>query len=123
MDTYSKRKSVKTTSGINIVAGVWLIAAPFVLAFTESTDALWNHIVVGLIVLILAAIRVNQPANSAWMSWVNVVLGIWLVVAPFLIGFEETPLWNSVISGIVVVVMGAWSASTSPATGRPHAPA
>jgi len=113
MDTDKTRSSVWAASGINIVAGAWLIAAPFVLGFADSVDALWNYLIVGLIVLVLAAIRVSQWAENAWMSWVNVGLGVWLMIAPFLMGFGETALWNSIGAGIVVAVMGGWSASAS----------
>ena len=108
-----ERKTVKATSGVNVVAGVWLIAAPFVLGFTEVADEMWNHIIVGLCVLILAAIRVGQWQSNAWMSWVNLALGAWLIIVPFTLNFAETALWNSVIVGIVVAVMGGWSAAAS----------
>jgi hypothetical protein len=35
---------------INLIVGVWVLIAPFVLAFTDQTGATWNHIIVGIIV-------------------------------------------------------------------------
>lgn len=116
MRTDQERKTVKATSGVNVVAGVWLIAAPFVLGFTGVADEMWNHIIVGLCVLILAAIRVGKWHSNSWMSWVNVVLGAWLIIVPFTLNFAETTLWNSVIVGLVVAVMGGWSAAASQST-------
>lgn len=41
---------------VNIVAGIWLIISPFVLGFTTNTAAMWNAIILGIIVLVIAAV-------------------------------------------------------------------
>lgn len=48
---------------INLLIGVWLIIAPFVLAFTADMGAMWNHIIVGLLIGgdALWAMSVPQP--------------------------------------------------------------
>ena len=40
---------------ISVVAGIWLVIAPFVLAYSELSTALWNDIIVGVIIVVLAA--------------------------------------------------------------------
>jgi hypothetical protein len=42
--------------------------------------------------------------------WVNVVIGIWLIVAPWVLGFSDNVLvkWSSVICGLILVAMNAW---------------
>lgn len=40
-------------SWINFLAGIWLILSPFVLG-NFSTQAFWNNIIVGAIVLVLS---------------------------------------------------------------------
>ena len=39
---------------VNVVLAVWLIASPFALEFASHTTVLWNHIIVGVLVGILA---------------------------------------------------------------------
>lgn len=41
------------------------------------------------------------------LSWANFVLGLWLIIAPFALGYSSVPAatWNSVIVGIVVAVL------------------
>jgi len=41
---------------INIIAGVWLIIAPFVLGYSTNQSALVNDIVVGVVVGIVSLI-------------------------------------------------------------------
>lgn len=110
----TRRSTVRASSGVNVVLGVWLIAAPFVLAYSEVRAAMWNDVIVGVVILALAGYRVAQPAQSAGLSWVNVVLGIWLIAAPFALGYGDTTaaMWNDVIVGIAVAVLGAVSAMT-----------
>jgi SPW repeat len=40
---------------VNVALGAWLIASPFILGFSAISAALWNQLVVGLLVLVLAA--------------------------------------------------------------------
>ena len=110
-------QQVKVLSGINLVLGAWLIIAPFVLGFTNMV-ALWDSIIVGAIVLILAWIRVANPVSGSGVSWVNAVLGVWLIIAPFILGFSGMAgaTWDNIIVGAAVVIFGAWSALTTPTT-------
>ena len=113
---------VRTASGLNILAALWLIVAPFVLALTGNMQVFWDSVIVGVIVLVLAAIREFSPAHNVWLSWVNVVLGLWLIVAPFALGFTtlSLTLWNSVLVGVVIAVLAFWSAMTARNTAVPH---
>lgn len=36
--------------GVNLALGLWLIAAPFVLNFSNVGPALWNHVIVGILI-------------------------------------------------------------------------
>jgi hypothetical protein len=44
---------------INLALGIWLAAAPWVLGFAGITNAMWTHLVVGLLV----------AAAAAWEIW------------------------------------------------------
>ncbi len=108
------RSTVKRTSGTNLAAGIWLILAPFILGYSAVTAALWNDILIGLAVTGLAWVRVAKPMERG-ASWTNVVLGVWLLAAPFALGYSATAaaMWNDIVIGIVVVVLGVWSAMAS----------
>ena len=70
------------TSWINIVLGIWVIVSAFVLA-SHSSKAIWNNVVVGAVVGILALIRWGMH-QMGW-SWLNLILGMWLVISPFVL--------------------------------------
>lgn len=43
-----------------VLAGIWLIIAPFVLNYSETTAALWNDIVAGIIIAVVAIFGYSQ---------------------------------------------------------------
>ena len=53
-------------SWINAVLGVWLFAAPFVLSYPTGSAALWNDIILGIIIGISALISALtvQPSDQ-----------------------------------------------------------
>ena len=101
-------------SGINILVGIWLILAPFILAYTGLQVAMWNDIILGVLVGVIALIRTFGTAQAG-TSWINVLLGIWLIIAPFVLNYGDnaTPRWNDVILGILIVIF-AWSSAAVP---------
>lgn len=107
-------------SVLNMIAGLWLIISPFILGFTTRAAAMWVAVVVGIIVMLLACIRAANPQRHIGLSWLNLLLGLWLIVAPFVLGFAAaTPTWNSVILGIIVALLAIGGASSVPAMTRP----
>src|SRR5262249_4669163 len=92
-------RSASGNSWVNIVLGIWVIISPFVLGI-PTPKGIWNNIVIGAMVGILAIIRwrMHQPG---W-SWLNLILGIWLVISPFVLFLSGAAMWNNVILGIIV---------------------
>lgn len=63
--------SMRWTSWINALAGIWMIVAPFATGYT-ATVAYWNEVILGIIVAVMALwnagiitsdTRRNQPAS------------------------------------------------------------
>lgn len=101
-------------SGLVLLAGVWLVIAPFALGYADAgRPAFWNDVVTGALIALLALPRAVLPRSVPWLSVVNAALGAWLIAAPFALGYREsTPsaVGNDVIMGILVVVAAGTSA-------------
>ncbi|HEX5429972.1 MAG TPA: SPW repeat protein [Patescibacteria group bacterium] len=108
------RATTNTASTINLLAGIWLIISPFILNYSGLGVSATNSVILGIIIGILAIIRMSTP-NSAWASWINFLLGLWMIIAPFSLGHGAVSavVTNSVILGIIVAVFGLTSALTS----------
>src|SRR5579863_8207558 len=71
----------------NLLLGVVLFASPWFFAHASRTAGfdLWLSSAAIIIVSIAAMI-----AYSTWEEWINLALGLWLVVSPWLLGFPHT---------------------------------
>ena len=53
-----------------------------------------------------------------WQDWANLVLGLWLVLSPLILGFSGTSsaTWNAVILGLLVGLLALSVAREKPKT-------
>ena len=95
---------------LNLVIGALLFIAPWVLGYAGVTGAAWTAWLTGIIIAVVAVIALVQRAQ--WEDWVELVLGVWVVASPWIIGFAGVAdaMWAHVVLGFVLAVIGAWSA-------------
>jgi SPW repeat len=77
--------------------GIWLCLSPWVLRFDLQPTETRAAVISGM--LIILAEVVTLSAYRAWEEWINVLLGAWLIVAPWVFGIAG---W--VASGDFIVV-------------------
>lgn len=102
--------SMKWQDWVTLVVGIWLFFSPWLLGFHAAMPAAsWNFFVVGIAFVIFAAFGLNL--RTAWEEWVNLALGIWMVVSPWVLAFHATvdARDDAVIVGLIVVVMAIWT--------------
>jgi len=100
---------------VNLIFGVWLFISPFTLGYQSVGGvAAWNSYILGVAVAVFAIWALSQP--RVWEEWVNLVLGIWLIISPFVLGFtgDSAALWNNIILGILVGGDALWAAMQPP---------
>lgn len=104
------RTSGRLQDWFNLILGVWLVIAPFVGVGMTSDAAAWNSYVAGVAVAILAGAAIARP--QAWEEWVNLLIGLWLVLAPFVLGFTDQPgpMWNQIVIGLLIGADALWAA-------------
>ncbi len=96
------RGNVAAAALLNLLAGAWLIASPFVLGY--GVEARVNAIVCGGLVAVLALLRTGAW-RAEWLSLLNVGLGIWLFGSGFWLAESPAATWNSWLLGIAIVVL------------------
>jgi hypothetical protein len=114
MDTYRYR-SFSVPSGLNFAAAVWLIISPWVLGFNDFTAMTWNLVISGAVVLLFSGVRLWGTNAISSLSWINAAIGVWVFISPWVFGDSAVAsiLWDCVITGAVVFLLGAWSAMVS----------
>lgn len=107
----STDSSIRTMSIANLIFGVWLIISPYILSYNTG-QARWEQTIAGIVVAILALVRWASPAQM-WASWINFLIGVWLIIAPYATGYQSSAAkWNEVIFGIIIAIVGISNALT-----------
>lgn len=93
---------------INLLLAVALFLSPWVVGFATEQYATWNAWACGVLV---AAVAIGAlGAFKEWEEWVNLLLGIWLVAAPWVLGFAAViPARGAHITfGLLIAAVAAW---------------
>jgi hypothetical protein len=118
-DNFPARPGVgnRTASRLNVVAGIWLILSPWTVGLSWPPVACADTLLVGIVVLIVAAIRLSTP-HTTLLSWINFLLGMWLFLSPFLLSFwvVSSATANAMILGGLIGVLGLGAAQAPHST-------
>ena len=102
----------------NLTIGLFLFASPWLFAFTDENARIdiWAS---SFLVAATSIIAIIMFSN--WEEWLNLLLGFWLVVSPWTLGFTHTRAMHiSIGTGIVVTFMAAlelWLVNCDPQQG------
>jgi hypothetical protein len=108
----------------NLILAIWLFISPWVLQFVGAAQvapagvvngpsvavghAAWNAWVLGVIVFLVALSAIGSW--EVWQEWWNLVLGAWIFVAPWALGFVGLPRanWDHWFVGAVIFLLALW---------------
>jgi hypothetical protein len=105
--------AVKWVSGIVALIGLWIFASPFV--YDASNFSFWNDVFVGAAIFLIAGFTFYQLANGMFASVgvlsLVVLLGLWTIVAPFVVDFDTGALeLSNVAAGSAVAILAGYDA-------------
>jgi hypothetical protein len=87
--------------------GIWLCISPWALEFDLDRVPTRNAVIVGF--LIILAEVVTLSVFRPWEEWINVALGAWLVISPWVLGIASPAAKaNFVIVGVLVVALAVY---------------
>jgi len=101
----------RTAGGVTVLLGLWLIASPWVFDYS-GRFAVLNSVFVGALIATLSALRRLSLQRSAAVNGINVLLGFWTIVSPWVTGYvaNKPALANDLMVGVFVMALGIWSA-------------
>jgi uncharacterized membrane protein len=93
---------------VNTVLGAWLVLSPWIFGFQGETMAMATAVVLGAAMIVLGLAAIFAP--HSWEEWVQFVIGLCAIAAPWVIGFGtlRTATLNSVVVGVIVAVLSLW---------------
>lgn len=88
--------------------GTWLVVSPWLLGFQGVTVAMVTTAAIGVLLVASSVGAMQLPA--AWEEWMDAALGVLLMVAPALLGFDavDAALYNALVTGALVTVLALW---------------
>ncbi|HWL21391.1 MAG TPA: SPW repeat protein [Bradyrhizobium sp.] len=99
----------------NLVLGGILFVSPWIFGFSQGA-ASQNANITGIVIAVLAIAAI--AAFAVWEEWLNLIVGLWALVSPWVLGFQGTTAMTvHVIVGIAVAVLAAielWILSHNP---------
>jgi SPW repeat len=90
----SRTKAQPWVDWTNLTLGVFLAASPW-LALEGDSAVMWNAAACGAIIATAAGVALSKPSGGA--EWTNVGIGLWLLIAPWVLGFSLNlkAMWTS----------------------------
>lgn len=99
--------------------GAWLFFSPFYLGYDSTTGiAAANSYIIGTLVAVFAVCSLANPEN--WEERINLSLGIWLIIAPFVLQFRanHVAMANEIVLGILIAGDALWALRNRPTDTR-----
>ena len=105
----------------SLVLGIILLAAPWLFSFARE-PARADDWVTSLVVIAVAGAAVL--AYAEWEEWAGLLLGLWVMASPWLLGFAHTKAMHvNIILGLAIAFMSAlelWLVHYDPAPTDGH---
>ncbi|MFJ4422672.1 SPW repeat protein [Streptomyces bobili] len=109
-------RDVALVDGPVFLLGLYCAVSPWILHYTASQPALMTHnLIVGIAIGLLALGFTAAPARMYGLSWAMCALGIWMVVAPWVVGDSPDAgvIVNNIIIGALALILGLLCAGTA----------
>lgn len=98
--------------------GIWLLLSPWVLGFAFDTPATRNAVIVGALVIVAEVVTLS--VFRVWEEWINVALGAWLAISPWVLGIGGAAQANFVVVGAIIAALAVYEVrETARASPRP----
>src|ERR1700704_4992747 len=99
----------------NLILGAILFLSPWLFGF-DPGRASENANIAGIVIAALAIAAL--AAFAIWEEWLNLIVGLWTLVSPWILGFQGTPAMTvHVLIGAAVAILAAielWIMSQNP---------
>lgn len=114
-------RAARIASAMTMLAGFWLTVSPLTLNYAATGGGFngwWNSVTVGGVLVVLALIRTVDLDATPLLSIACAALGVWLIVAPVVLGYNEgvdapISVANHMAVGFIVMATAGFSAAAT----------
>jgi len=118
--------SRKVHAVLDYIVGILLIAAPWLLNFSDIEAAKWTAVSIGALVLIMSFMTDYEGGGKKVLSMsthltMDVLAGLFLAASPWIFNFDEQVFLPHLIVGILEIGAGLFTERSSQHSGAHHA--
>jgi hypothetical protein len=94
---------------VTLVLAILLFLSPWALGFAGEMRPAWNAWIIGVVLAGFAIAALT--AFAEWEEWITAALGVWMIIAPWVLGFASmvNPTWTHVVLGVLTVAASGWA--------------
>jgi SPW repeat len=100
----AKRRRETVLDVYNLALGAFLFLAPWLFSFGSGIARAEDWTSSALVIAISVAALL---AFSEWEEWANLILGLWLLASPWVLGFGNTAMRVHVAVGLMIAFISA----------------
>jgi hypothetical protein len=100
-DEIAETPVAQSADGLTFLAGIFLAMSPWVVGFTGHSAMTASNLIAGIAIAVLALGFAAAYAYMHRMAWVAPILGVWVIVAPWLVT-GGTPSTEAITSNVIV---------------------
>jgi hypothetical protein len=90
---------------LNLVLGALLFLSPWIFGFASGAET-QNAVISGIVIAVLSIAAL--AAFAEWEEWLNLIVGLWVLVSPWVLGFAAgTAMTVHVVIGAIVAIIAA----------------
>ncbi|MBB3290204.1 MULTISPECIES: SPW repeat protein [Rhizobium] len=93
---------------VNLILAACLFVSPWIFGFTAEMIPSWNAWIVAALLGVFAVAALSVFAE--WEEWASLVLGLWLIASPWLLGFapNASAMWTDTVLGVLIAGASLW---------------
>ncbi len=101
------RSELTAINVITAALGAFLIVSPWLFGYSAEQSATWSACATGVLIGLVALASFIDLRE--WEGWASVVLGVWAIVGPWILGFAGivSAMWSHVGVGLAVTAVAA----------------
>ncbi len=98
------RQPAHWQDGVGWGLALWLVLSPWIVEFANESIAVRSTVGAGFALLAVEVVALT--AFRTWEEWINALIGLGLIAAPFVLKFAtKSAVLNSVVVGALVLAL------------------
>jgi SPW repeat len=101
--------AAQLADGLTLLSGIYLALSPWIAGFNGRTPITVSNLITGIVVALLALGYSSAFGRMYGMSWVAPVIGLWTIIAPWIIRGDMATartIWSNVVVGAIILILG-----------------